>query len=68
MVDVGDAGGKAMSHATVIRDGYEVPLIGVPPEAVLEKCDLCGDEFPQLQVSFENGQMLCEKCRKECQP
>jgi formylmethanofuran dehydrogenase subunit E len=32
---------------------------------VLQECDCCHDEFPIRAVEFVNGQMLCEKCRRE---
>jgi formylmethanofuran dehydrogenase subunit E len=51
-------------HAMVERDGFKVPLIGIPPDAVLQECDLCHDEFPMRQLEItDNGQVLCEKCR-----
>lgn len=50
-------------HALVMLDGCSVPLIGIPPAAVLELCDLCGDEFPTLEVELQGSQMLCRKCR-----
>lgn len=49
-------------HATVVKDGYEVPLIGIPPEAVLEKCDLCGNEYGMGELAWSGKQMLCKKC------
>jgi hypothetical protein len=55
-------------HAMVTRDGYEVPLIGIPAEATLQECDLChGGPFPIRELEFNGSQMLCEKCRKEIQ-
>lgn len=58
----------APKHAMVIRDGFSVPLIGIPPAAVLETCDLCGDEFPVLEVELSHGQMLCRRCRASDSP
>ncbi len=52
-------------YAMVERDGFKVPLIGIPPDAVLEECDLCHDKFPQGKVEFNGKQMICKKCRKE---
>lgn len=49
-------------HATVIRDGFEVPLIGIPPDAVLEECDLCGETIGISQATFTGSQVLCAKC------
>lgn len=50
--------------ATAKRDGYEVPLIGVPKSAQLEECDLCHDEFKMEDLELAGTQMLCGKCRK----
>ena len=52
-------------HATAHRDGHDVPLIGIPPEATLEECDLCHDRFPLREIEFNGRQNLCKKCRKE---
>lgn len=49
-------------HATVVKDGYEVPLIGIPPNAVLEHCDLCGNEYGMAELTWTGTQMLCKKC------
>lgn len=50
-------------HAIVQREGFRVPLIGILPTAVLETCDLCGDQFPLGRVMLCGSQMLCDKCR-----
>jgi formylmethanofuran dehydrogenase subunit E len=52
-------------HATVSRDGYSVPLIGVPVEATSSECDLCHDTFHVTELEWSGSQMLCAKCRKE---
>ena len=52
------------NHATVQRDGYTVPLIGVPPEATTDHCDLCGDVFGLSQLELCGKQLLCERCRR----
>ena len=49
-------------HAMVVKDGYRVPLIGVPPDAVLETCDCCGNEHPVAEMRWTGNQMLCKKC------
>ena len=54
--------GEPVRHATVIKDGFRVPLIGVPESAVLEECDLCHDTFPMTEVAFTGTQTLCKKC------
>lgn len=41
-----------------------IPLIGIPPEATLQECALCHDQFPLQQIQFdEHGQPLCPRCR-----
>jgi len=52
-----------MKHATVTRDGYEVPLIGIPAEATLQECDCCHDIFPLREVELTDRGILCKKCR-----
>jgi formylmethanofuran dehydrogenase subunit E len=49
-------------HATVSRDGFEVPLIGIPVEATLETCDCCGETIGLSKSVFTGGQILCQKC------
>ena len=51
-------------HATVQREGYTVPLIGIPPAAVKEQCDGCRKEFALGLVSLVDGQILCPECRR----
>ena len=51
--------------ATVEREGFTVPLIGIPAAAVLEECDLCHFEFPLGEITLaESGQQLCSKCNQ----
>ena len=51
-------------HAIIEREGYKVPLLGIPPSAVLQECDLCHDEFPLRDVEIgDAGQVLCLECR-----
>lgn len=56
---------KTLKHATVKIGDYDIPLIGIPPDATLEECDLCGYLFNlrQVQVSENGRQILCDKCR-----
>jgi formylmethanofuran dehydrogenase subunit E len=54
-----------MKHATIEKDGYKVPLIGIPPDAVLQECDLCHDLFPLREVEVTDAGVLCEKCRRK---
>ena len=57
-----------MTHATAIRDGFKVPLIGIPEDASLEECDLCHDLFPFEKIKWTGCQMLCEKCNRPEMP
>jgi hypothetical protein len=51
-------------HAQVEREGFKVPPIGIPPDAVLQECDLCHASFPLREVEMNDaGQMLCKRCR-----
>jgi len=53
-------------HAKVERDGFKVPLLGIPPDAVLQECELCYNEYPLRDVEMtKSGQCLCRKCRSE---
>lgn len=49
----------------VSRDGFEVPLIGIPAESALDTCDLCGNWFPLRELEWTGKQNLCVKCRKD---
>ena len=49
-------------HAMVQREGYSVPLIGIPPDAVLEKCDCCHEQLGLSKLKWDGKQMLCAKC------
>jgi hypothetical protein len=51
-------------RATVPFHGYQVPLIGVPADAVIEQCDLCGDWFGLREVEWSGKQWLCAWCRR----
>ena len=53
-----------MKHAEVKVSGYTVPLIGVPPTAMLEECDLCHDYLSLQSISYNGKQFLCTKCMK----
>jgi hypothetical protein len=51
-------------HAIVEREGFKVPLLGIPPDAVLQECECCHDEFSMREIEMSAaGQMLCAKCR-----
>ena len=51
-------------YATVKRDGYEIPLIGILASELLIECSGCHDQFRQetMTMAAEGGQMLCQKC------
>lgn len=55
---------RITKHATVTRDGYEVPLIGILESAVMGECDLCHESLPISKLEFNGTQMLCAKCRE----
>jgi len=56
-----------MNHATIDKDGFRVPLIGVSPSAVLEECDCCHDVNGVSDTEFNGVQFLCRKCRsRDC--
>ena len=46
----------------VQREGYTVPLIGIPPAAVLEECDCCHELLGLSKLTWTGKQMLCAKC------
>lgn len=50
-------------HATVQRDGYTVPLIGIPNDATDSECSMCHDTFHITELEWNGTQMLCPKCR-----
>jgi len=54
-----------MKHATVNREGFTVPLIGIPMSSTLQECSCCHDEFPLFDVRFTGRQFLCKKCANE---
>ena len=50
-------------HAIVEREGFKVPLLGIPPDAVLQECDVCHDEFALRDVEMNDaGKCVCKKC------
>ncbi len=52
-------------YATVQREGFTVPLIGIPAAAVKETCDECGVEFGLCDLTMTGSQMLCKKCQED---
>lgn len=57
---------EPFKHAVVLRDGYRVPLIGIPAEATEFECELCHEIFsdPTALVMGAEGKFLCVKCRE----
>jgi len=56
-------------HAIVEREGFKVPLLGIPPDAVLQECELCHNEYSLRDVEItDSGQILCKKCRAAAMP
>ena len=56
-------------HAIVEREGFKVPLLGIPPDAVLQDCELCHNEYSLRDVEMtDSGQILCKKCRAAAKP
>jgi hypothetical protein len=49
-------------HAIVEREGFKVPLIGVPADAVLETCDCCGDIIGLTDAVVGDGGVYCRRC------
>jgi hypothetical protein len=49
-------------YAIVSRDGFDVPLIGIPAEAALETCECCGEIIGLSKAVFTGTQVLCPKC------
>lgn len=52
-----------MKFAQVIRDGFKVPLIGIPETSVLQECAVCHDQFSIRDVELIGTQFLCSKCK-----
>ncbi len=60
------AGREVIQHAIVQRDGYLVPLIGIPADAVLEECADCHDVFPLDKITMDAfGNPQCPKCKEK---
>ena len=48
--------------AIVLRDGYKVPLIGVPEDAALERCDRCCEMVALTEAVLCGDSILCLDC------
>lgn len=51
-----------MNYAIVSRDGFDVPLIGVPASSTEEKCDVCEKIYPLPEVYVCYEKMACAPC------
>ena len=51
-------------YATVQREGFTVPLIGIPEDAVLTECECCGEMVGITDTMITDNGALCPKCRK----
>lgn len=56
-----------MKHAMVQREGFNVPLIGIPADAVLDECDCCHELLGLSDLTWTGRQMLCVKCAADGQ-
>ncbi len=56
---------QCQMHAQVQIGEFKVPLIGIPPSAVLESCDCCHDDIGLSEAVFTGSQVLCPKCCEE---
>lgn len=52
-------------HAKIQVGEYEVPLLFVPPSAVMEECDRCHDLFQFQKITLTKKLFLCPKCLYE---
>ncbi len=55
-------------HACVRIDGQDIPLIGVPPRAGMERCDRCGRWKPIQQVQLVIDDLVCLDCLGQLTP
>lgn len=51
-------------HAMVPRDGYMVPLIGIPQESAEQVCDVCGQQRHMLEMELHDDKAVCRTCRE----
>lgn len=49
-------------HATVYVGRYNIPLIGVPPSATMERCDVCGEKIHLSKATFRDDKIMCRRC------
>lgn len=57
-------------YATVEREGFTVPLIGIPADAVLDECECCHNVFPirELMLNADGKAYYCLKCNAKPEP
>lgn len=51
-------------HAIIEREGFKIPLIGIPPQATIDECDCCHDQFSIRDLEWNGQQLLCKKCKR----
>ena len=54
-----------MNYATAKRDGYTVPIIGIPQDATEEKCEACGRLYGFEAGRLVDGGFICHPCAKQ---
>ena len=57
------------NHATIQRDGYSIPLIGIPSYGTLNECSECHDDFGILNhndgenyIILTGPRFICKVC------
>ena len=56
-----------MGHAIIHLDGMKIPLIGIPEDETLERCDRCGekDNISMLRVQKDGKSIKhIRQCKK----
>lgn len=56
-----------MKHAVIRIDGFEIPLIGIVPDATQDKCDRCGRTVQFQSLGWTDGKLICDNCNKSYQ-
>jgi hypothetical protein len=54
-----------MNYATVQRDGFKVPLIGIAEEETQEHCVHCERPVDLMQTRLINDRPHCDKCARQ---
>jgi len=50
------------NYATVVRDGFKVPLIGIDEEETQERCAKCGVSVDLMQAKLDQDKVYCADC------